>query len=116
MEAKQSGFSTIRVWLSETQQKLRFKHILTAVVDVEMSSRTGKFERFFFHFFENGYGKRRIHAAGSREATEYRAWEFNQVWRDIAEPWKAGLITTEEAKTAIDRGVNQNVSAGLCNP
>lgn len=108
-------YKQTRVWLSENEQKLRFKHLLSAVVDVEMSSYTGKAERFYFHFFENGHGKRRIHAVGSTEAAEYQAWRFNQVWRDIAMPWKSGLITTAEAKIMIDKGVRQNVSSGLCN-
>jgi len=109
-------YKRTRVWLGEHEQQLRYRHVMSAVIDVEMSSMTGKAERFYFHFLENGFGKRRIHAIGSVEAGQYMAWKFNQVWRDIAEPWKAGLMTTEEAKKAIDTGVMQNVSAGLCNP
>lgn len=96
----------VRVWLSETQEKLRFRKIMTAVIDVEISSQTGKPERFYYEFYENGFGKRRLNVNASTEAYEYQAWLFNSFWL-VTQEWKSGRISTERLKDIIDNGVRE---------
>lgn len=102
----------VRVWLSEQQEKLRFRKIMTAVIDVEMSSRTGKPERYYYEFYENGLGKRRVNVNSSAEAGEYMAWRFNSFW-PIAESWKNNQISTERLKEIIDNGVMENNASSV---
>lgn len=107
MTEPQRKMNRVRVWLSEQQEKLRFRKIMTAVIDVEMSSRTGKPERYYYEFYENGHGKRRINVNGSVEAGEYRAWLYNSFWA-YAEDWKNHELSTEQLRDIIDAGVKEN--------
>lgn len=97
----------VRVWLSEAQDKLRFRRIMTAVIDVEISSQTGKAERYYYEFYQNGFGKRRVNVNSSLEAGEYMAWMFNSFW-PVAESWRREEITTERLKEIIDEGVKEH--------
>lgn len=107
---EQRKMNRVRVWLSEQQEKLRFRKIMTAVIDVECSSQTGKPERYYYEFYENGHGKRRINVNGSAEAAEYKAWLFNSFWA-YAEDWKNHEISTEDLREIIDNGVKEYQNA-----
>lgn len=79
---------------------------MTAVIDVDITSRTGKAERYYYEFYENGFGKRRINVNSSVEAQEYRAYCFNSFW-PIAEAWKNGQLSNEQLAEKIDSEIEK---------
>lgn len=103
-----------RVWLGENESNQRLRHVLSAVIDVYRSSRTGKEERYYYHFMENSFGKRRFVVNGSREAYATKAWTVCP-FQKTADDWKAGQMDTETLKRIIDEGIKNGVQAGLCH-
>lgn len=96
------GTGKVRVWLSEAQEKLRWRKIQTIVVDCSLSTQTGKAERYFFELYENGLGARRVNVNGSLEAYEYQSWQSTWFF-DIARRWEMKQMSYEELIEMTDK-------------
>jgi hypothetical protein len=96
---------TIRVWHSERRKQ---RKILTAVIDVENSSKTGKAERFYYEFYTNDMDERRINVNGSEAAYAHEAWKYNSFWQ-LACAWKKKSVSLDVVQEYIDGNVGQNV-------